>query len=223
MHGFADAIRVQGCTLGQCTRNLSGWQHHWTIWQGAPTKETKTKGDGSGNSTINDDVATELKKVQSPARSCRANMIETRTSWTGCSVGVSTATRFTSLSWYTYVSVTILKDTFVLVIYVLKNGKMLVTIPMRTLLPCLQDCDNECNPQDCDFNDFDLSKFDETTHGALAQQRSQFLPIRHGLSHGTLLLIQSGQLRFRCLGIICWMCDPHNLIRTARMDVCAAH
>ena len=69
MHGFADAIRVQGCTLGQCTRNLSGWQHHWTIWQGAPTKETKTKGDGSGNSTINDDVATELKKVQSLARS----------------------------------------------------------------------------------------------------------------------------------------------------------
>ena len=114
-------------------------------------------------------------------------------------MGVSTATRFTSLSWYAYVSVTILKDTFVLMIYVLRNGKMLVTIPMRTLLPCLQDCDDEFNLQDCDFNGFDLSKFDETTHGAVAQQRSQF---RHGLSHGTLLLIQSGQLR---------------------MDVCAAH
>ena len=25
MHVFADAIRVQGCTLGHCTRNLSGW------------------------------------------------------------------------------------------------------------------------------------------------------------------------------------------------------
>ena len=72
MHGFADAIRVQGCTLGQCTRNLSGWQHHWTIWQGAPAKETRTRGDDGGSATISDDVATELKKVQSLARSLQS-------------------------------------------------------------------------------------------------------------------------------------------------------
>lgn len=72
MHGFADSIRVQGCTLGQCTRNLSGWQHHGTIWQGAPVKETKAKGDNGGSATISDEVASELKKVQSLARSLQS-------------------------------------------------------------------------------------------------------------------------------------------------------
>ena len=72
MHGFADAIRVQGCTLGHCTRNLSSWQHHWTIWQGAPAKDTRIRGDGVGSATINDEVASELKKVQSLARSLQS-------------------------------------------------------------------------------------------------------------------------------------------------------
>ena len=72
MYGFADSIRVQGCTLGQCTRNLSGWQHHGTIWQGAPVKETKAKGDNGGSATISDEVASELKKVQSLARSLQS-------------------------------------------------------------------------------------------------------------------------------------------------------
>ena len=29
--------------------------------------------------------------------------------------------------------------------------------PEEDPLLCSQDCDNECNPQECDFNDFDLS------------------------------------------------------------------
>ena len=43
--------------------------------------------------------------------------------------------------------------------------------PEEDPLLCFQDCDNECNPQGCDFGNFDLSVFDETTRGAMAQQQ----------------------------------------------------
>ena len=65
---------------------------------------------------------------------------------------------------------------------------------------CVQECDNECNPQDCDLGDFDLAVFDETNRDAMAQQQDQLLPIQHGQNRGISSLPQSEQLRFSCFG-----------------------
>ena len=47
-------------------------------WQGTPSKETKGKGDASGSATISDEVATELKKVQSLARTLQSQQDRNR-------------------------------------------------------------------------------------------------------------------------------------------------
>ena len=107
---------------------------------------------------------------------------------------------FTSLISYMNALLKILKITFVFMISVQNNGKVLRKVPKRTPLLCVQECDNECNPQDCDLGNFDLAVFDETTRDAMAQQQDQLLPIQHGRNRGIYSMPQSEQLRFSCFG-----------------------
>ena len=79
---------------------------------------------------------------------------------------------------------------------------MIRKVPKRTPLLCVQECDNECNPQQCDLGNFDLAVFDETDRDAIAQQQDQLLPIQHGRNRDIYSLPQSEQLRFSCFGTL---------------------
>ena len=85
MYGFAESIGYRDVHLISALVICQAGSTMGQFWRGAPVKETKSEGDNGGSATISDEVAPELKKVQSLARSMQSQHDRIRTIWIGYS------------------------------------------------------------------------------------------------------------------------------------------